>query len=92
MPEPRWLRFLDVGLLGRRTRAWTVVTKDSGEALGLVDWYGAWRCYVFTPTLEVETVYEQRCLRDIADFVEARTKEHKAARAATKEVPDAPPV
>ena len=87
MSEPRWIRF-DQVKSSRKTFVWDVAAKDGGMILGSVFWYCPWRCYVFGWTAGCDTVYEQRCLRDIADFVEARTKEHKAARAAAKEVGD----
>lgn len=79
--EPRWIRFEQVKSY-EKTSVWNIAAKDGGVILGSVFWYGPWRRYVFGPTADYDTVYEQRCLRDIADFVEARMKEHKAARAA----------
>jgi hypothetical protein len=43
--------------------------------LGWVAWFSRWRKYAFYP--KPETVYEEDCLRDIAEFCEAKTKEHK---------------
>jgi hypothetical protein len=78
--EPRWIRFEEtVQPPGRKTKVWNVVAKDDGLILGSVFWYGAWRRYVFGPTADCDTVYEQRCLRDIAGFVEARSNDHKLA-------------
>lgn len=48
--------------------------------IGFVRWYGPWRKYIFEP--EPRTIFEQDCLRDIADFCEAKTKEHRSARKA----------
>ena len=43
--------------------------------LGEVKWFGRWRGYAFFP--ELYTIYEQKCMREIADFIEAQTKEHR---------------
>jgi len=53
------------------------VLSTAGSSLGVVKWYGAWRCYAFFPARD--TLYEQKCLRSIADFCEARTAEKRAA-------------
>ena len=58
-----------------KTKAWAVRTKY-GESLGTVAWYSPWRQYAFRP--EALTLFEQDCLRDLAQFMEDRTNEHKA--------------
>ncbi len=58
-----------------KTRAWFVLAKESDELLGTVKWLGRWRCYAFHPL--DRTIYEQRCLRDIANFCQDRTSEHR---------------
>jgi hypothetical protein len=85
MSEPRWIRFDECSTSpGRKTHIWNVAAKADGLILGSVFWYVPWRCFVFGPTADCDTVYEQRCLRDIADYMEARTAEHKARCAAAK--------
>jgi hypothetical protein len=53
-----------------------------GRPVGFIGWYGPWRKYALQP--EPDTVFEQDCLRAIADFCEAKTRAHreqlKAAR------------
>jgi len=56
--------------------------EESGERIGSVYWYNPWRKYCFFPA--PGTVYEQDCLRDIADFVETETKRHRQEAAAAK--------
>jgi hypothetical protein len=66
---------------GRKTAIWYV---ENGERhLGRVSWFSAWRCYAFFPA--GDTVFEKVCLRDIAEFCEDRTTEHKTAAAARKQ-------
>jgi hypothetical protein len=43
-----------------------------------VRWYGKWRQYAFFPM--PNTVFERQCLRDIANFCEAKTRERRQAR------------
>ncbi len=63
-----------------KTNRWEVVTVDGGAVIGRVSWYGPWRRYCHFP--RENTVYEQVCLREIADFCEAETAAHRKARAA----------
>ena len=59
------------------TKIWSVTTIQSPyAALGFVRWYGPWRKYCFMPGFG--TTYDQNCLREIADFCEVQTREHKA--------------
>ncbi len=55
-----------------KTFIWNV--KSGGTLLGTIGWYAHWRGYVFYP--EGGTLYEQICLRAIADFCEIQTKKH----------------
>jgi hypothetical protein len=57
------------------TKVWGVVAKDGGATLGKVKWFGRWRKYAFFA--EADTVFEQVCLRDIANFCETETKRHR---------------
>lgn len=50
-----------------------VVAKDGGDPLGEVKWFGRWRKYAFFP--ERDCVFEQDCLRVIAEFCERHTRE-----------------
>jgi hypothetical protein len=61
------------------TKRWAVRPKDDGY-LGMVSWYGPWRKYCFFPM--GNTVYEQVCLREIADFCESETKLHRELKTA----------
>lgn len=61
-----------------KTSIWHVTPEHSTEPLGVVKWFGRWRKYSFFPA--VETVYEETCLREIGQFCETITKEHKNVR------------
>lgn len=72
----KWIEFVDAGCSASgKTRVWEVRVKEDGYHLGKVSWYAPWRKYIFHPT--GSSIYEQDCLRDIADFIELQTKLHK---------------
>jgi hypothetical protein len=74
--EGRYINFhLRDQIPGRETSIWYVHTK-SGEALGYINWYGPWRKYCFYPG--PGSGFEEVCMREISDFIVARTKEHKS--------------
>lgn len=65
------------------TRVFGVYTLDGGaELLGRVEWAGRWRKYVFSPARTTALIFEEVCLREIAEFIETKTREHRAARKA----------
>lgn len=59
-----------------KTQIWAVWSGNI--RLGEVRWFATWRKYAFVP--DGDTVYEQTCLRELAEFIEARTAAHKVAR------------
>jgi len=56
-----------------KTEIWAVLTKGDKLVLGVIRWHGPWRSYAFFP--KGGTLYEEDCLRDIADFIEEKMKE-----------------
>lgn len=83
---PKWITFREDPVpFGRKTKHWTILTKDSETWLGSVSWYGPWRKYTFTPTIDFPTVFEEDCLRDIASFVEEQTRAQRAEAKARRE-------
>ena len=60
-----------------KTSIWIVYARGGGQ-IGIIKWFGRWRCYSFFPL--TDTVFERSCLRDLADFCEARTFEHRKNR------------
>ena len=70
-----WIRFERIGdSASGKTRMWRVMANSGGD-LGTIKWFGRWRCYAFYP--DGATVYERKCLRDIADFCEEETRSRK---------------
>lgn len=68
-----------------KTLTWWVMTKDDGLTLGIIGWFARWRKYGFYP--ESATVFEEVCLREIAEFCERKTREHRAKRKVAKRKP-----
>lgn len=68
---------------GRVTYQWVVTAAAGGQQLGIVAWWNPWRRYCFFPAHR--TVFEQDCLRELAQFVEDQTNERRAAVRALKE-------
>jgi len=66
-----------------KTKTWWVREKG-GSTIGKVAWVGRWRKYSFFP--EGGTVWEQVCLREIADFCEARTREHRKPKSSDQRI------
>ena len=58
-----------------KTQIWSVISHHDYD-LGEIRWYGRWRKYAFYP--HWDTIYEQDCLRKIADFCEDQTKKLRA--------------
>ena len=65
-----------------RTVVWRVRPQGEALTLGLVQWFSHWRKYCFFPC--EPTVFDANCLREIADFCETRTQEHRTAAIARK--------
>lgn len=71
MSEPvRYQYFYVVALpkeRGRKTRRYHVRNASSGDVIGVIKWYGAWRQYCFFPS--AVTVWSSGCLRDVHNFI-----------------------
>lgn len=80
--KKQYLRFEEAGASDTgKTKVWNVIGSDQNVA-GQIKWFGRWRGYAFFPTSD--TVFEQRCMRTIADFIEARNGEHREERRSAK--------
>ena len=55
-----------------KTKTWLVCSNYGDGLIGRIAWFGRWRKYSFFP--DIGTVFEQVCLREIADFCEEQTK------------------
>lgn len=75
--------FIDIRETGRSdsglTGIYDVTNRRSGQLLGTIRWFGAWRQYVFAPA--AQTLYSAGCLVDVAAFMHEKRDERKAAKA-----------
>jgi hypothetical protein len=74
----KWLKFEHGITCGDKTEVWVVKSKKDNLAIGSVRWYGKWRHYCFFP--QSETVFSDRCLLAISDFVEKMNNAHKTRK------------
>lgn len=57
-----------------KTKVWNVINTGGQFVLGSVKWWAPWRRYCFFPV--AGTAYDKSCLREVADFLEAKTWAH----------------
>ena len=57
-----------------KTSVWSCCNNRSGEELGEIKWYPAWRQYCYFPT--VQAVYSVGCFEDINHFIRQLTDRH----------------
>lgn len=74
--ESKWIniKFLSDSPTAK-TKIYEVTTKDDSQILGYIKWFGRWRKYAFYP--ESNTLYEQDCLRDIANYIDDLMEKRK---------------
>lgn len=64
--ESKYLTFEKQIIEGRKTPIYIVVNK-SGDSLGIIYFYPAWRKYVFSSYPKM--IYDSGCLTDIINFI-----------------------
>lgn len=76
--ETKYLVFATEKIKGRKTKIVHVINKSNTNRLATIEWYPAWRQYVFLPSLEFDTVWNNTCLTDVIsvinDLMKERTK------------------
>lgn len=75
-----YIVFAEAETVSKKTKRWAVITKNTFNTgnerfLGIVKWFSSWRSYSFAPF--EETIFEQTCLEEIAEFISHQTKRHK---------------
>ena len=73
----RWLEIIEETHVGL-TQRFVVKNSKSGSLIGWIRWYGPFRSYAYFPC--EGTVYEEDCLRDLAECVEGLKKEHRESK------------
>ena len=54
----------------KKTKTIAVNSKNNYFILGTIKWHGAWRQYIYEPSImEGEIVYSNGCLKDIRDYI-----------------------
>ena len=72
-----YLRFVpSVPSTSGLTKSWSVSSNDQSNYLGTIRWYAQWRRYCFFP--KSDTVFDQGCLGELANFCRKETQAHKA--------------
>lgn len=74
--EKKWLLF-ELKERKPKTDVYSVLSLCDGLELGIIKWYPSWRHYCFFPTIEIETVYSDRCLIELSEFITRLNKRHK---------------
>jgi hypothetical protein len=59
----------------KKTQTFHVLANKYNQKLGYINWNTGWRCYAFYT--ESDTFYEEKCLRNIAEFLEELKNERK---------------
>ena len=59
------------------------VVDRKGLALGFIEFYPPWRCFVFQPCIDSE--FNAQCLRDLAEYLDAEDAKRTSAMAPTGE-------
>lgn len=74
----QYLRFERQAPIGpvRKTPIVNVLSRTSGELLGMIKWYGAWRQFCFYP--EPTTIFNLGCMADIGAQIGELMEERRA--------------
>lgn len=59
----------------KKTEIWEITDKNHTVILGYIKWHAAWRKYCFFP--EGKTVWDNKCLQEVQEFVDEKMREHK---------------
>ena len=59
-----------------KTQVYSVDSRNHGDQLGVIKWYGAWRQYVLETRAGI--VWNNGCLRDVTGFIEGLMRERRA--------------
>ena len=64
----KYIHFDEVDAGDRKTKVWECINNSWDDVLGEIKWYAPWRQYCYFPM--DETIFNVRCLKDIADFIQ----------------------
>lgn len=72
-----YLEFVEIADTGK-TKVWAVNSRNHGDRLGQVHWFGRWRQYVFAPA--TGCVFNVGCMADIGAFIGEQMAERRKKR------------
>ena len=61
-----------------KTRQWSIISQSSGDILGAIKWYGAWRQFTFFPM--PGTIWNSGCLTEIHEFLQSAQKDWRESK------------
>lgn len=74
-----FLQFQETGKSESGKTKIVTVSNVVGLLIGSIRWYGPWRKYTFQPG-STDMVFDHLCLRDIADYCEKMTNQHRSSQ------------
>jgi hypothetical protein len=76
MPKENFLKFvMNQRPKEKKTDIWEIMSVQSGETLGEIRWWGAWRKYVFAPANK--TIWDNKCMQEVQDFITEEISKRK---------------
>lgn len=77
--ESKYLRFEEVVKPNRKTKSFEIFSKVNNSFLGRINWYGAWRKYVFEAPHD-QIILDVVCMGDICNFIKELMNERKIVK------------
>jgi len=75
--ETEYLVFEEIANPGKKTRLWVVRSRQHGDSLGTIAWFGRWRQYV----IHAHATFNRGYLADIDTFIKDAMDDWKESRA-----------
>lgn len=78
MEESTYLKFEKQCRPRKKLPDYIVKNKTTDFELGVIEFWGAWRKFVFNPNADYDLIFDANCLLDIITFLNDRTNEWRA--------------
>lgn len=84
--QGEYINFSDEGRVNptSKSHVFSVYSRGNNSLLGNIRWYSQWRRYCY---FTIDCILDAKCLREIAEFCETKTEEHKLKYAWKDTVP-----
>lgn len=66
--------------VGRKTHKYVIFNCQSGDVLGEISWYGAFRKFCFIPESSIDIVWDEKCLQQLTNFLVNLNKNYREER------------